>query len=217
VGDGFEQPAQLGATFLGDAAQLRAWVGDTPAVTDDRPKRIRADVRFDQPFDAYATWLVADGARRRFEASPWVAAHWPKELIGWTPQYFAVQPVLNAQIDPHPVNSLGDVDILLRMTDLRIPVLWLLDSDMTEQGIVDRRLADSATGMRTEYAFTLGARALADRDFPRAAAFLTQAAERNPARAGAVAAYALCRAGAPRRAAAVRGAQQLMPKLRCWK
>jgi len=216
VGDGFEQPAQLGATFLGDAAQLRQWVMDTPAVTDDRPKRMRADVRIDQPFDAYAPWLLPDGARRRFESSPWVAAHWPKELIGWTPQYFAVQPVLNAQIDADPVRNMGDVDTLLRNTDLRVPVLWLLDTDMTEQGILERRLAEGAKGMRPEYAFALGAGALAERDYARAAMLLTPAAERNP-RAGAAAAYALCRAGAPRRAAAVRGAQQLIPELRCWK
>jgi hypothetical protein len=134
-------------------------------------------------------------------------------MLTWTPQYFAVQPVLNAEITPDPVKSLPDVDIVLRHTDLRIPVLWLLDTDMTELAIIDRRLAD---GMRPEYAFALGARALAERDFVRASALLTLAAQRN-SRAGAAAAYALCRAGSPRRAAAVNGASQLAPSLRCWK
>ena len=134
----------------------------------------------------------------------------------WTPQYFAIQPVLNSQIDADPVRNMRDVDTLLRNTDLRIPVLWLLDSDMTEQAILERRLAEGAKGIRPEYAFALGAGALAERDYARAAVLLTQAAERNP-RAGAAAAYALCRAGAPRRAAAVRGSQQLIPELRCWK
>jgi spermidine synthase len=213
IANGFEQPAQLGATFLGDAAQLRQWVDGTPPVTDDRPKRLRAELVSDRPFAEYALWLYPDGARRRFEASAWIAQHWPKELSAWTPQYFAVQPVLNAQIFADPVKALPDVDVLLRNTDLRIPVLWLLDTDMAEQGIVERRLAD---GMRPEYAFALGARALAERDYARAGVLLTQAAQRNP-RAGAAAAYALCRAGAPRRAAAVPGAQQLSPDLRCWK
>ena len=216
VADGFEQPGQLGATFLGDAAQIRQWIRDTPALTDDRPKRIKAEVRLDQPFDEYALWLLPDGARHRFEASPWIVAHWPKETIGWTPQYFAVQPVLNGQIDADPVKNLRVVDTLLRDTDLRIPVLWLLDTDMIEQGILDRRLAHGAKGMRPEYAFALGAGALTDRDYARAGVLLTQAAQRNP-RAGAAAAYALCRAGAPKRAAAVNGAQQLVPELRCWK
>lgn len=216
LANGFEQPAQLGAAFLGDADQLRDWVGGTLPVSDDFPKRIKADLVLDRRFDEYAAWLLPDGARRRFEASPWIAAHWPTELMGWTPQYFAVQPVLNGQVVVDPVKSLPNVDALLRKTDLRVPVLWLLDTDMLEQRILERRLADGAKGMRPEYAFALGAGALAERDYARAAVLLTQAAERNP-RAGAAAAYALCRAGAPRRAAAVRGAQQLMPELRCWK
>jgi predicted membrane-bound spermidine synthase len=213
VANGFEHPPQLGATFLGDAAQVREWVKDTPPVTDDRPKRMQSDLMLDRAFDEYALWLRPEGARKRFEASSWIAAYWPKEMLTWTPQYFAVQPVLNAEITPDPVKSLPDVDIVLRHTDLRIPVLWLLDTDMTELAIIDRRLAD---GMRPEYAFALGARALAERDFVRASALLTLAAQRN-SRAGAAAAYALCRAGSPRRAAAVNGASQLAPSLRCWK
>jgi len=218
VGNGFEQPAQLGAAFLADAEQLRYWVGSTPPVTDDRPKRLMADLVLvlDSRFGDYTAWLLPDGARARFEASPWIAAHWPKEMIAATPQYFAVQPILNGQVVADPVKSMRDVDTLLRNTDLRVPVLWLLDTDTTEQGILERRLAEGAKGMRPEYAFALGAGALAERDYARAAVLLTQAAERNP-RAGAAAAYALCRAGAPRRAAAVRGAQQLIPELRCWK
>ena len=216
VATGFEQPAQLGAAFLADAAQLRQWVDGTPPVTDDRPKRLRADLVIARALDEYASWLEPEGARRRFQASAWVAAHWPKELLEWTPQYFAVQPVLNAQVDADPVKALPSVDVLLRQTDLRIPVLWLLNTDMTEQGILERRLADGAKAMRPEYAFALGARALADRDYPRAAVLLAQAAEHNP-HAGAAAAYALCRASAPRRAAAVKGAEQLTPALRCWK
>jgi predicted membrane-bound spermidine synthase len=213
VATGFEHPAQLGAAFLGDAAQLREWVNGTPPLIDDRPKRMQSELILDRAFHEYALWLLPEGARRRFEASPWIAAHWPKEWLGLKPHYFAVQPVLNAEIAPDPVKRLPDVDTLLRHTDLRIPVLWLLDTDMTEQAIVDRRLAN---GMRPEYAFALGARALAERDFVHASALLTQAAQRDP-RAGAAAAYALCRAGSPRRAAAVRGASQLAPSLRCWK
>src|SRR5439155_11444519 len=38
---GFEQPAQIGATFLGDAAYLRELTADTPLLTDDFPQRLR--------------------------------------------------------------------------------------------------------------------------------------------------------------------------------
>ena len=214
--DGLEHPAQLGAAFLADAGQLREWVGATPPVTDDRPQRMKVDLILGRAFEPYARWLLPEGARQRFEASPWVAAHWPKEMLGPTAQYFAVQPVLNAQIRADRLRNLKEVDSVLRHTDLRTPILWLLGSDMIEQGIVDRRLAEGAKAMRPEYAFPLGVRALADRDYARAAVLLADAADRNPS-AGPAAAYALCRSGAPRRAAAVKGAQQLNPELRCWK
>ena len=214
--NGFEHPPQLGASFLADAAQLRQWVGATLPVTDDRPKRLEPTQPFDTEPPDYEQWLRADGARQRFIASAWVAAHWPSQYIDWTPQYFFVQPVLNGEIAPDPVKTLPSVDLLLRRTDLRVPVLWLLDTDMTEQAILERRLADGAKGMRPEFVFALGAKALADRDYARASALLAKAAERNP-RAGAAAAYAMCRAGAPRRAATVKGARNLTPELRCWK
>jgi spermidine synthase len=214
--NGFEHPAQLGAAFLADAAQLRRWYGATPELTDDHPKRLAAELVSDRPVEEYRQWLQPDRALRSFEASTWVAAHWPAELVRQSLQYFAVQPVLNGQIPADPVNSLRDVDTLLRHTDLRIPVLWLLDSDVTEQEIVNRRLASDGAARRPEYAYPLGVRALAERDYAQAAALFAEAAERNPRQAGALAAYALCRAGSPRRAAAVKGANFLTPELRCW-
>ena len=36
--DGLERPAQLGATFLADAQQLRDWIGNTRPVTDDHAR-----------------------------------------------------------------------------------------------------------------------------------------------------------------------------------
>ena len=216
--NGFEQPAQLGAAFLADAAPLRSWYGATPELTDDRPKRLAAEVVFDRPLEEYRQWLQPERALRRFEGSTWVAAHWPAELIRQSLPYFAVQPVLNGEIPADPVKSLRDVDTLLQHTDLHIPVLWLLDSDVTEQEIVNRRLANDGAerSLRPEYAYPLGVRALADRDYAQAAALFAEAAERSPGQAGALAAYALCRAGSPRRAAAVKGANFLMPELRCW-
>ncbi len=38
---GFEQPEQIGATFVGDADYLRQLTADTPPLTDDYPQRLR--------------------------------------------------------------------------------------------------------------------------------------------------------------------------------
>jgi spermidine synthase len=211
---GLENPVQLGATFLGDAEHLRRWYGGTPALTDDYPKRIAPETAVESPVDEYAAWLKPDDARRRFQESPWVAKHWPAEFIEASQSFFWVQPVLNGEIAPDPLQNVRHVDAILRHSNLRIPVLWLLGSDVTEQEIVNRRLA--AEGYRPEYAYPLGVRALAERDYAKAGELFAEAAKHQPGSVGALAAYSMCRAGQHKQAAAVTGADKLAPELRCW-
>lgn len=212
---GLEHPGQLGATFLADAGQLRGWVGETPALTDDHPKRIAPEMTTRSLVGEYAAWLRPDDARRRFQESPWVAKHWPEQFIRASLPFFAVQPVLNGEISPDPVKNLAYVDAILRNTDLRVPVLWLLGSDVTEQEIVNRRLA--AEGYRADYAYPLGVRALAERDYATAGKLFAESTKRGTGVAGALAAYSMCRAGLGGHAAAVTGADKLVPELRCWR
>ena len=211
---GFEYPVQLGATFLADAEQLRRWYAGTPALTDDYPKRIAPATAVGEPAAEYAAWLKPDGARRRFEESRWVAKHWPAEFIEASLPFFAIQPVLNGGIARDVVRSMPHLDAILRNSDLRIPVLWLLGGDVTEQEIVNRRLA--AEGYRHDYAYPLGARALAERDYATAGDLFAEAAKQGPGPAGALAAYAMCLAGLHRQASAAEGAHKLAPQLRCW-
>jgi predicted membrane-bound spermidine synthase len=188
--DGFERPAQLGAAFLADAEQLRRWYAATAPLTDDHPKRLAAWERAEgrpPPSPQYEKWVEPQGARERFAASGWIAAHWPPALVPEAARYFAAQPVLNGFIASDPRRNLGQVDGLLRTTELRIPVLWLLGTDMVEQAIVERRMARAPGG---DYALPLGLRALAERRYDDAARLLAQA------QAGPLAAYAACRAQA---------------------
>jgi spermidine synthase len=211
---GLEHPVQLGATFLADAEQLRRWYGATPALTDDYPKRIAPETVSGSPLGQYAAWLKPEDAYRRFQESPWVARHWPAEFTQASLPFFMVQPVLNGEFAPDAIGNVTHVDAILKHTDLRIPALWLLGSDVTEQEIVNRRLA---TGRyRPDYAYPLGVRALAERDYATAGELFTEAAKREPGRAGALAAYSMCRAGLQKQAAAVTGADKLTPALRCW-
>jgi hypothetical protein len=212
---GLEHPVQLGATFLADARQLRGWYGGTPALTDDHPKRIAPETSAESPMGEYAAWLKPDGAQRRFQESPWVARHWPAQFTQASLPFFAIQPVLNGGIAPDPIQNVPYVDAILRNTDLRIPVLWLLGSEVTEQEIVNRRLA--AEGYRPDYAYPLGVRALAERDYAKAGKVFAELAKRGPGPAGALAAYSMCRAGLRKQAAAVTGADKLAPELRCWR
>lgn len=213
---GFEHPGQLGATFLADAAQLARWYGNTPLLDDDHPKRIAAEAKL-TPLDEYFTLLATDEARRRFESSVWIAAHWPARLVPTTLPYFDPQPILNGQFEVSD-QDLFLVNDVLNESDLHVPVLWLLDSDVPEQQALARRLheAGSQVLQRPDYAYASAVGALADRKFAEAAELFTVAAKAAPQRAGAPAAYAWCRAGRPKQAAQVPGAEKLSPKLRCW-
>lgn len=188
-GNGLEHPGQLGATFLADAAQLRDWV-QAPVLTDDFPKRMAPAADPVAMLKEYAGMLEPARGRANFTASGWIRSHWPEPLIAASLPFFAVQPALNAQIPPDPAKALPHIDAILRETDLRVPVLWLLDTDLVELAIVERRLAAGQT--RREFPYLLGARALAERDFGAAAKFLAQAAQRDPGKAS-LAAYAACR------------------------
>jgi hypothetical protein len=214
---GFEHPEQLGATFLADAMQLARWYGNAPLLDDDHPKRIAAAYLKPTSLDEYFTLLAPADARRRFESSAWIAAHWPAGLASATEPYFDPQPILNGQFEATDPD-LYLVDDFLRESDLRTPVLWLLGSDVPEQRALARYLrAAPEERLRPDAAYVGGVGALADRKFAEAAELFSAAAKAAPQHAGAPAAYAWCRAGRPREAARVPGAEKLPAALRCWK
>jgi hypothetical protein len=100
-----------------------------------------------------------------------------------------VQPALNGQIPRDVSKALPHIDRVLRDTDLRVPILWMLDTDRVELGIVERALQTG--GYQPQYAPVLGARALAERDYSTAAKYFA-----NVPSARVIAQYAACRAQA---------------------
>ena len=213
-GSGLESAPQLGATFLADAGQLSRWYAGTPALTDDYPKRIAPARTFGWTTQDYAAMLEPGGARRRFEESPWVAAHWPAAFIPASLPFFPIQPMLNGGITSDPNRNLVSVDAILRKSDLRIPALWLLGSDAREQEIVSHRLATG--GHRPDYAYALGVRSLVERDYAGATEHFVEAAALGRGDIGPLLAYTMCRAGRRGEAKAVKGGDALAPGLRCW-
>ena len=199
---GFEQPEQIGATFLGDAAYLRALTGRTPPLTDDFPQRLRpvlsrpslSDPRYQldrRVLALYEDLIDPARAQRAFAASPFVRRVWPSALASDTQPFFAYQRILNRVLweGARPLAQIEDLHLLLTTTSLRTLPLWLLGSDAARQ-----RIAETSTDRTGAAEYLLGLKALAERDYLRAAARIGEA-ERRGIRGSAVRPlqiYALC-------------------------
>jgi spermidine synthase len=202
---GFEQPQQIGATFIGDSAFLRELTANTPALTDEYPQRLRpirerlslSDPRYGvEPAatEYYQRVLDPDRARRRFAASAFVRRVFPPALIAETLPFFDQQRIINRVLweGGKPLRLIEDLDAVLTETSLRTLPLWILGSDDVKQGIG----MTSDDGMGT-VDYVRGVQALAVREYGAAASAFAEA-ERGGFRGVTVRpllVYALCRGG----------------------
>jgi len=202
---GFEQPEQIGATFLGDANYLRQLTSSTPPLTDDFPQRLRpvaarpslSDPRYRSDravMDLYLGVLDPSRARAAFVASPFIRALWPAPLAERTRPFFDGQRILNRVLldGSRPLTQIGELDRLLDTTTLRTLPLWLLGSDAVKE-----RIAESSSERSGASEYGLGVYALANRDYRRAAAHLGEAERRGltGVTVRPLQAYALAKAG----------------------
>jgi len=196
---GFEQPEQLGALFIGDAAYLKGIVADSPPLVDNYPKRIE-DILGSQAEAARLSRSFTDvaAARERFQQSPLITRLWPERLRAASLPDFEFQNIINAQLygaKPKDWPDIEDVHRLLTRTSLSTPVLWLLDSDADIQRILSE--AGPAELAQPAMQFQLGVRFIAERKYAEAVEPLRRA-ELVPAlrdRAFRLRVYALCMAG----------------------
>jgi predicted membrane-bound spermidine synthase len=202
---GLEEPEQIGATFVGDAAFLRQLVRDAPPLVDDFPQRLRpvvlrpslSDPRY--PFDPavvemYRRTLDPVRAHDAFAASDFIKRLWPGSLVDGTLHRFDEQRMMNRVLweGGRPLMQIEDLHNLLTTTSLKTLPLWFLGSDDVKQRIAEA--SADRTGA-TEYARAL--RALVARDYHRAAAYFGES-ERVGLRAETVRplqVYSLCLAG----------------------
>src|SRR5438477_5666568 len=202
---GFEEPNEMGATFLGDAAFLRELTAGTPPLTDDFPQRLRPDAsrrslsdpRYGRDVVAtelYQRVLDPSRARRAFASSAYVRRVLPAPIIERTLPLFDVQRVINRVFweGGKPLRLIDDLDRLLTSTSLRTLPLWILGSDDVKQRIA--RQGEDGTGT-VEYA--RGLQALASRDYLGAAAAFADADRHGfqGVTLRPLLAYALCKAG----------------------
>src|SRR5438552_1108886 len=126
---GIEFPQQLAALFLMDSDEIeRATKGIAP-LTDIYPKRL-SDQRWDEQasHDFASSYMAASAALHRFLQSPLMNKIWPETLTKSLESYFVIRETryLSGTIGS---NGLAELDLYLRHSRLRTPVLEVLHSD----------------------------------------------------------------------------------------
>jgi predicted membrane-bound spermidine synthase len=178
---GVEVPQQLGALFLMDSEEIDRITRDVAPLVDNYPRRL-SDEPWDEEanFRFAATYMDASSAEYRFLWSPLINRIWPETLTGSLKSYFAVREsrYLSEMIGS---NKLAELDLYLRHSSLRVPVLEVLGSDGWRLSIAER-VAKKTEPPPLETMSDLIAGALAQRDVNGAILLLENQKDRGPSR-----------------------------------
>ena len=161
---GIEVPEQLGALFLMDGDEIDRITGGIAPLTDFYPKRLS-----DAPWDEQAShrfaapYMVASSAIQRFLGSPMINKIWPPTLNKPLQSYFIVRETRYFS-RVQGSNALAELDLYLRHSRLRVPVLEVLGSDEFRLSIAET-VARNSEIPPPETMPDLVAGALARRDF----------------------------------------------------
>jgi spermidine synthase len=175
---GIEVPQQLGALYLMDGEEIERITRDVPPLTDNYPKRLSDAPWDDEASHRFAsTYMESLPALQRFLHSPLINAIWPQTLNSSMESFFVVREsrYLSEAIGS---NKLAELDLYLRHSRLRIPVLEVLGSDGFRLTIAER-IAKKSPTPPLETLPDLTAGALAQRDINRATQLLEDQKDRG--------------------------------------
>ena len=161
---GMEAPEQLGALFLMDGEEIDRITGGIAPLTDFYPKRL-SDAPWDKPASHRfaSTCMWASSAIQRFLGSPIINKIWPPTLNKPLQSYFIVRETRYFS-RVQGSNALAELDLYLRHSRLRVPVLEILGSDEFRLSIAET-VAHNSEMPPPETVPDLVAGALARRDF----------------------------------------------------
>jgi spermidine synthase len=135
---GIEVPQQIGALFVMDGEEIDLITRDVAPLTDIYPKRLT-----DEPWDDEANsrfafrYLEAPSAVRRFLHSTLVKAIWPETLNQSLESFFTLRQTRYLS-EIMGSNQLAELDLYLRHSRLRTPVLEVLGGNGLRLGIAER-------------------------------------------------------------------------------
>ena len=179
---GMEAPEQIASLFLMDGDEIDRLTSDSPPLTDFYPKRLSDSPANMEDVRSFV-WNYMEGkvAMRAFSSSPLMRRVWPEKIKSNLEAYFVIREAryLSAA-DLQSTNKLAELDLYLRHSKLRAPVLEVFHTDEFRLAIAKRNVA--ATGSpSTEVLPDLTADALAQRNFPRAIELLEEKRNRGVA------------------------------------
>ncbi len=195
---GFESPAQIGATFLGDAAYWNRQTENVAPLTDNYPKRLHplySDPGQERMF-FFANAVSPPQTRILFRNSPFIKTLLPAEMIEPMDAAFQWQSAVNVALElaPHPVANIMTLHRVLTQTEYSTLPLWLLGANEAVRRIASTATTVDSTGS-IEYVQALVA--LSERRYDAAASLFALAREHGwTALTGRyLEVYALCLAG----------------------
>ena len=167
---GIEVPQQLGALFLMDGDEIDRITHNIAPLTDLHPKRLTDGLWDEEASHRFAlTYFTAPAAFQRFVRSSLINQIWPETLNPAAAELESFFTIRQTRYLSETVgsNKLAELDLYLRHSRLRIPVLEVLGSDGLRVSIAERIAKSSATPP-LEVMPDLMAGALAQRKIDRA-------------------------------------------------
>ena len=175
---GIEVPQQLAALFVMDGDEIDLITRDIAPLTDTYPKRLTDELWDDEANHRFAfRYLEAPSAFQRFFRSALIKSIWPETLNESLESFFVLRQTryLSQMIGS---NELAELDLYLRHSHLRMPVLELLGSDGFRLSIAER-VAKESQPVPLETLADLVAGALAQRDINGAIRLLENKKDRG--------------------------------------
>lgn len=178
---GIEVPQQLGALFLMDGEDIDRITQNIAPLTDVYPKRLTDDSWDDEANHRFALmYMIAPAAVQRFVQSSLIHQIWPETSNPPAAELESFFILRQSRYLSETVgsNKLAELDLYLRSSRLRIPILEVLGSDGFRISIAERVAKRSETPP-FETMSDLLAGALAQRNIDRAIELLESEKDRG--------------------------------------
>jgi spermidine synthase len=178
VRTGFETPEQIPASFVMDAEEIGQFTQGVQPLADLYPKRL-TDVQpeLDPIVRLAFNYLDGSHALQRLKQSSLIREIWPDERGEALEQFFLFREVRFRAVTSGS-NWLGELDLYLRHSQLRSPVLEVLNSDELRVALAEKAAAASQA-LSVEGIHDLIAGALARRDLVEATRLLEDEKDRG--------------------------------------